>query len=292
MAWIQLYFEVNADKVEHLSNQLSEIGAAAVTLLDAADQPLLEPPPGDTPLWTQTRVSALFPVGTDLDALLEGLRQDWAPGTFPSHRWEILADQDWERAWMTHFKPMQFGSRLWICPSWLPPPDPTAVNILLDPGLAFGTGTHPTTALCLEWLANTNLSQAQVIDYGCGSGILAIAALKLGAAAAFAVDYDPQALMATRENAACNGVASQLQALSPSELAETQADFLVANILAGPLQELAPCFAKLVHPGARLALSGITSEQVQPLIQAYHHWFTFDVPVVRENWALLAGYRH
>ncbi|QBQ53463.1 50S ribosomal protein L11 methyltransferase [Nitrosococcus wardiae] len=292
MAWIQLYFEINADKVEHLSNQLSEIGAAAVTLLDAADQPLLEPPPGDTPLWTQTRVSALFPVGTDLDTLLEILRRDWAPGTFPAHYWEILADQDWERAWMTHFKPLQFGSRLWICPSWLPPPDPTAVNVLLDPGLAFGTGTHPTTALCLEWLANANLSQAQIIDYGCGSGILAIAALKLGAAAAFAVDYDSQALLATQANAACNGVASQLQVLSPSELAETQADLLVANILAGPLQELASCFAKLVHPGARLALSGITSDQVQQLIQAYHPWFTFDVPVIRENWALLTGYRH
>jgi ribosomal protein L11 methyltransferase len=193
---------------------------------------------------------------------------------------------------MERFKPLCFGPRLWICPSWLPIPDPEAVNILLDPGLAFGTGTHPTTALCLEWLANTNLNQAQIIDYGCGSGILAIAALKLGAAGAIAVDHDPQALLAARENATRNAVAPYLQTLSPSELTETRADFLIANILADPLLELAPCFARLVSPGGRLALSGITQDQVQQLAQAYNYWFTFDIPAVRENWALLTGYRH
>lgn len=291
MAWIQLHLEVNADQAECLSNQLSEAGAAAVTLLDAADQPLFEPPPGAAPLWRQTRVSALFPADTNKDALLQVLKQNWAPEIFPSHRWEVLPEQDWERAWMAHFKPLRFGSRLWVCPSWLPPPDPEAINILLDPGLAFGTGTHPTTALCLEWLASANLGRARLIDYGCGSGILAIAALKLGAAAAVAVDHDPQALIATRTNAARNEVTSQLQTLSPSELADIKADFLVANILAAPLLELAPRFAELVYPGAQLALSGITPHQVQPLVQAYNHWFTFEVPVVREDWALLTGYR-
>jgi ribosomal protein L11 methyltransferase len=292
MAWIELQFEVNAGKAECLSNQLSEVGAAAVTLLDAADQPLFEPPPGGTPLWSQTRISALFPAGTNLNTLLQELRQAWAPTSLPPHRCEILADQDWERVWMERFKPLCFGPRLWICPSWLPIPDPEAVNILLDPGLAFGTGTHPTTALCLEWLANTNLNQAQIIDYGCGSGILAIAALKLGAAGAIAVDHDPQALLAARENATRNAVAPYLQTLSPSELTETRADFLIANILADPLLELAPCFARLVSPGGRLALSGITQDQVQQLAQAYNYWFTFDIPAVRENWALLTGYRH
>jgi ribosomal protein L11 methyltransferase len=292
MAWIELQFEVNADEAERLSNQLSEVGAAAVTLLDAANQPLFEPPPGDTPLWSQTRIRALFPAETDLNALLQELRQARAPTPLPPHQCEILVDQNWEQIWMEHFKPLRFGSRLWICPSWLPIPDPEAVNILLDPGLAFGTGTHPTTALCLEWLANTNLNQAQIIDYGCGSGILAIAALKLGAANAIAIDYDPQALLATQENAARNAVASHLQTFLPSEIAETKVNFLIANILANPLLELAPYFSRLVCSGGHLALSGITQDQAQQLTQAYNYWFTFEAPIIRENWALLTGYRH
>lgn len=293
MTWIELQFEINADQVERLSNQLNEAGAVAVTLLDAAAQPLFEPPPGEAPLWSQTRVNALFPAEeTDLNTLLQALRQGWNPESLPPHRCEILVDQDWERVWMERFKPLRFGTQLWVCPTWLPIPDPQAVNILLDPGLAFGTGTHPTTALCLEWLANANLNQVQIIDYGCGSGILAIAALKLGAASAIAIDHDPQALLATRENAIRNAVTSRLQTLSPSELAKTKAKFLIANILADPLVELAPCLARLVDSGGYLALSGITPDQVQQLIQAYNDWFTFDAPIVRENWALLTGSRH
>ncbi|ADJ28816.1 50S ribosomal protein L11 methyltransferase [Nitrosococcus watsonii] len=290
-SWIQLQLEVNADHVERLSNQLSEAGAVAVTLLDATDQPLFEPPPGETPLWSRTRVSALFPMAADPDALLQELKQSWTPDSFPSHHWEILADQNWERVWMDRFKPLRFGSQLWVCPSWLPPPEPEAVNLFLDPGLAFGTGTHPTTALCLEWLANANLNQALIIDYGCGSGILAIAALKLGATAAVAVDHDPQALLATRENAARNGVISQLQVSSPSELTEIKAGFLVANILAEPLLKLAPLFARLTYPNAYLVLSGITSDQIQQILQTYHDWFTFGTPIIKENWVLLAGHR-
>lgn len=291
MAWIQLQFKANANKVERLSDELNEVGAAAVTLLDAADQPLFEPSPGDAPLWSQTYVDALFPEEVDLAAILQQLKQRWAPDSLPPLHSRIVADQDWERAWMAHFKPLCFGSRLWICPSWLPVPDPEAVTILLDPGLAFGTGTHPTTALCLEWLTRTALDQAQVIDYGCGSGILAIAALNLGAARAWAVDHDPQALLATRANGVRNQVAFNLQAVSPAEFSETDTDVLLANILADPLLELAPRFAGLVRPGGRLALSGITEDQVNRLLQAYNHWFSFEVPVVREGWVLLTGCR-
>jgi ribosomal protein L11 methyltransferase len=292
MTWIEIQFEVNAGEAERLSNHLSEVGAAAVTLLDAANQPLFEPPLGDTPLWPQTHVRALLPARTDLNVLLRKLSKAWAPTPLPPYQCEILEDQNWERIWMEHFKPLRFGSRLWICPSWLPIPDPGAVNILLDPGLAFGTGTHPTTALCLEWLTSTNLNQAQLIDYGCGSGILAIAALKLGAASAIAIDYDPQALLATQENATRNAVAPHLQTLLPSELIETKVNFLIANILADPLLELAPYFAKLVYSGGYLALSGITQDQAQQLTQAYSYWFTFEAPIIKENWVLLTGYRH
>jgi len=292
MAWIQLQFEANADQVEPLSNKLAELGASAVTLLDAADQPLFEPLPGDTPLWSRTRIQALFPAGTDLNPIVEQLKQRDALLLPPTYHNEILPDQEWERAWMERFKPLCFGSRLWICPSWLPIPDPKAINILMDPGLAFGTGTHPTTALCLEWLSHAPLNQTQVIDYGCGSGILAIAALKLGAAHVFAIDHDAQALLATQENAARNAVSSQLHTLSSSEGLEFQADCLIANILASTLLELAPRLACLVRTGGQLALSGITPDQIQTLKLSYNRWFSLDDPIIRDNWVLLAGYRH
>jgi ribosomal protein L11 methyltransferase len=292
MAWVQLQFEVNAEQVERFSNILTALGAAAVTLLDAADQPLFEPPPGDTPLWPRTCINALFPATTNGKALLTQLTQLWAPEPLPPHRSEIVADQDWERAWMERFKPLCFGSRLWICPSWLPTPDPKAINILLDPGLAFGTGTHPTTALCLEWLTQTQLHRTQVIDYGCGSGILGIAALKLGAACVFAIDHDPQALLAARANATRNAVTAQFHTLSsPESLGEHQTDILVANILAAPLRTLAPRFADLLRSGGQLALSGITLDQIEALTTVYKRWFNLEISAIRENWALLAGYR-
>ncbi|BAW79499.1 50S ribosomal protein L11 methyltransferase [Candidatus Nitrosoglobus terrae] len=292
MAWIEIQFEINANEVDQLSNHLSELGAAAVTLLDAADQPLYEPPLGDTPLWPKTCVSALFPVEIDLNALLSKLSSTWSPTDPLTHQYRILADQNWERIGMEHFKPLYFGSRLWVCPSWLPVPDPNAINILLDPGLAFGTGTHPTTALCLEWLANARLDQARLIDYGCGSGILAIAALKLGASSVIAIDHDPQALVATQENAARNAITSRLQTLLPSELTAIKIDFLISNILANPLLELAPHFAKLVCSSGYLALSGITQDQIPQLIEVYSNWFIFETPMIKENWGLLIGHRH
>jgi ribosomal protein L11 methyltransferase len=203
-----------------------------------------------------------------------------------------LEDRAWEREWLKDFKPMQFGRRLWVCPGGmsLPASARDACIIDLDPGLAFGTGTHPTTAMCLEWLDGADLAGTRVIDYGCGSGILAIAALKLGAREAVGTDIDPQALMASRDNAERNAVSDKL-VLQTVERTIDPADVLLANILAGPLAELAASFAKLVKPGGRIVLSGILKEQALPLAQTYAAWFDMDSPVYREDWARLVGKR-
>lgn len=212
-------------------------------------------------------------------------------GDLAKARVEILEDKDWEREWMENFHPMQFGQRLWICPSWRDVPDPEAVNVMLDPGLAFGTGTHPTTALCLTWLDGQELGGQTVIDYGCGSGILGIAALKLGAGRVIGVDIDPQAIEASRENAARNGVENGVELYLPADRPQLQADVLVANILAGPLRELASDIASLVKPGGRLALSGILATQAEEVRAAYLPWFEMDAPVEQEEWVRLSGIR-
>ena len=205
MTWLQLRLNIVKSDVAEVEDLLLAAGAVAVTLEDNADQPLLEPGVGETPLWSQTRLTALYPADTNMEQVRQALPGSLLQGTAP--RVDILEDKDWEREWMRHYQPMQFGQRLWVCPSWLEPPDPTAVNLLLDPGLAFGTGTHPTTALCLQQLDDMPLNGQTVVDYGCGSGILAVAALKLGATLALGVDNDPQALAACRDNAARNSIA-------------------------------------------------------------------------------------
>lgn len=294
MPWIQLKIDTDADSVERLSELLGEAGALSVTWEDAADQPLFEPPPGATPLWHATRVVGLFDAGADLPTVVEQLE---AALEYPLHGWRAspLEDKDWERAWMDNFHPMRFGERLWICPSWCEPPAPEAVNILLDPGLAFGTGTHPTTSLCLTWLDSQRLSGCTVIDYGCGSGILAIAAALLGAERVFAIDNDPQALLATRDNAERNHVDARIHACLPDALddalAGAQADVLVANILAGPLIALAPRFASLTRPTGSLALSGILNEQADAVASAYAADFTLHAPQQLEDWTRLDGRR-
>ena len=286
MPWLQLIVESDPDGAEALAEQLSEAGAAAVTLEDAADQPIYEPDPGTTPLWQQTRVVGLFAVHDDVEALARQL-------CGPSSRWRIspVEEKDWNRAWMDRFEPQHFGERLWIVPSWFEPPAPEAVNILLDPGLAFGTGTHPTTRLCLEWLDAHPPAGATVVDYGCGSGILAIAAAKLEATRVLAVDNDPQALLATRANAALNGVGERVEACAPNEPVEATADLLVANILAKPLIQLKPRFVDLLRPGGVLVLSGILSEQAQEVMQAYAADFVMHPPAEREGWVRLEGVR-
>jgi ribosomal protein L11 methyltransferase len=239
--------------------------------LDAADQPVLEPAPGETPLWPHVRVTGLFDDAGGAAALQNHLRTALGPGLSNAVRIEPLADQVWERTWLDHFHPMRFGRRLWVVPGGQTR-DLNAgdVAVELDPGLAFGTGTHPTTALCLEWLDGLDLAGRRVIDVGCGSGILAIAALKLGATHAVAIDHDPQALLATRENAARNGVAERLAVLGTDAPGPAPADVVVANILAGTLIALAPRIAAMVARGGRLALSGILADQAEGVLAAYH----------------------
>lgn len=290
MPWQQLVMDIGPEDSERLEDRLLAAGAVAVSLEDAGDQPLFEPPPGATPLWDRLRLTALLAQDADpLHVLLE-LAACCHPGPLPPHRIVPLADEVWERAWLKDFKPMHFGRRLWVVPTAHTPPDPTAVNLRLDPGLAFGTGTHPTTALCLEWLAEAELSGLRVIDYGCGSGILGVAAMLLGAAEVRAVDIDPQALTATQENARRNAVADRVWSGFPDELT-VPADLLLANILAGPLETLAPRFRDLLAPGGHLVMAGLLARHVAPLQAAYADWITLHPAAERDGWVCLAGRR-
>jgi ribosomal protein L11 methyltransferase len=290
--WQELRFSTTPDQLENLESWLFEQGALAVTLEDNADEPLLEPGPGETPLWQNIKLVALFEVGINLSPILASVPQQWV--TASADAANFVPDQDWERAWMENFEPLKMGKRLWICPSWCEPPDPHAVNINLDPGLAFGTGTHPTTAMCLGELDATIQPGINLIDYGCGSGILAIAGLKLGATKAFAVDNDPQAVTATWDNAQRNAITQdQLDVFLVSQ-ADTQgrlqpADLVIANILAGPLEALAPTLIDLMNPGGRLILAGLLSEQAAALIEAYKPWVALSAVQELEGWTLLAG---
>lgn len=288
MAWIQFICHTTPDKAEALSDALSECGAAAVTFEDDADQPIYEPDLGETPLWHETRLTALFDAETREQTVLDMLAT--LVEEVPRFRVEAVEDKDWEREWMKNFQPIQFGDRLWIVPSWHQAPNPDAVNILLDPGLAFGTGTHATTALCLNWLDQIDLKGKFVIDYGCGSGILAIAAALLGAERVIGVDTDPQALEATRANAERNGV--EIEAYLPGDCPDAPCDLLIANILAGPLQTLAPRFANLCKPGADLVLSGILQTQAEDVADSYRTWFTMQTPTAKDDWVRLTGARH
>ncbi len=292
MPWQQLKIQTTPAQLDTLQDLLESAGAAAVMLLDAGDQPLLEPPPGATPLWDQIELIGIFTADSDMPALIEFLEKMLA-APLPAWRCELLEDKDWERAWMDHYHPMRFGQRLWVVPSWTPPPEAEAVNLLLDPGLAFGTGTHPTTALCLEWLDGLDLRARCVVDYGCGSGILAIAALLLGAASAIAIDNDPQALTATLANAERNGVSDRLRVLAADDAADLpagSADVVVANILAGPLIALAPRLLTLLRPGGQIALSGLIRSQQDDVEQAYRAALTLDPVAVREeDWCRVSG---
>lgn len=289
MPWLQLILKSSEPDAERLSDALSELGAASVTLRDAADQPLYEPPPGATPLWNQIDIIGLFEADIDTESILDKLAKAIAPTPLPAWKLEPLEDKDWQSEWMKYFKPMRFGDRLWICPSWTPAPDPDAINILLDPGLAFGTGTHPTTALCLQWLDKNIEGGENVIDYGCGSGILALAAAMLGANHVWAVDNDPQALLATQSNAEKNQVFGQLTLNTPKELAPPPADILVANILVNPLLQLAPTFSTLLKTGGHIVLSGILGNQVKAIENTYKKWFELDEPVQQDDWVRLHG---
>ncbi|MCE9680476.1 50S ribosomal protein L11 methyltransferase [Shewanella sp. AS1] len=292
MAWIQLKIDTDNQHAETLSDLLMEFGALSITYEDGEDKPIYEPKLGETPLWSHTVLTALFDASFDLAPIVELLRLQPYLGKDFSHKIEQVEDKDWEREWMDNFHPIQFGQRLWICPSWRDVPDPQAVNVMLDPGLAFGTGTHPTTALCLEWLDGLDLKGKEVIDFGCGSGILAIAAIKLGAGKVTGVDIDYQAIEASKANAERNDVADKLALYLPEDQpANLQAEILVANILAGPLRELAPLIAEKVQTSGLLALSGLLKEQAEEIREYYTQWFDMDEPAHKEDWSRLTGTR-
>ena len=290
--WQELHFTARKDQIERLEDWLFARGALSVTLEDEADQPLLEPGPGETPLWDAVRLTALFAGHEDLTPLLGEVPPELCTQA-PSVAVPV-ADREWTRVWEDQFHPLQMGERLWICPSWTPPPDPDAVNILLDPGLAFGTGTHPTTAMCLRALDADLPPGKRVVDYGCGSGILGIAAVRLGAAAVLGVDSDPQAITASRDNARRNEVPdTTFPVVLPQDYLvatwQASANWVVANILAGPLVALAPVLTSLMVPGGRLLLAGLLVEQAEAVIEAYAPEVALSIADQQEEWVLLAG---
>lgn len=268
---------------------LERHGVVAVTLSDAGDDPVLEPGPGETPLWTDTRITGLFPLDADLDLLKQDILKSFALRRLPDYRIEQLEDRAWEREWLKNFRPMKFGQRLWVSPHDHAGDFDNAVVIRLDPGLAFGTGTHATTALCLEWLDSIEPSDKSVLDFGCGSGILAIGALLLGAKAATALDNDPQAVTATENNAAANSVSERILAtLSLDDCAQSY-DVVIANILASPLIDLAATLSEKIATDGSIALSGILEAQIESVCAAYDTWLRFDSPVIKDGWVLLTG---
>ena len=296
MAWIQLKVEVLPDQIEIIEDSMLLEGAQAVTLQDGADQPILEPELGTMPVWDKTIVIGLFDAEINGDVLIANMKNlfSFDPGmqgkAFPEHKLELVEDKDWERAWMDNFHAMPFGDRLWVCPSWKEPENKNAVNLMLDPGLAFGTGTHPTTAHCLRFLDKQVEGGELIIDYGCGSGILGIAALLLGSERMLGVDNDPQALLATRQNAERNGIsAGQYDVVLPENTHKIEADIMVANILAGPLISLAENIATLTKSGGKLALSGLLSHQADEVRAAYEPWFNMDGMEQLDDWIILTG---
>ncbi|EKO3849544.1 50S ribosomal protein L11 methyltransferase [Vibrio harveyi] len=291
MPWIQIKLNATNENAEQIGDMLmEETGALSVTFLDAQDTPVFEPLPGETRLWGDTDILALYDAEADTNFIITQIKASGMLTDDFAYKVEQLEDKDWEREWMENFHPMKFGERLWICPSWREIPEPDAVNVMLDPGLAFGTGTHPTTALCLEWLEGLDLSGKTVIDFGCGSGILAIAAIKLGAEKVIGIDIDPQALQASRDNAERNGVAEQLEVFLPQNQPEGLiADVVVANILAGPLRELAPIIKGLVKPNGDLAMSGVLDTQAEDVANHYRDELHIDPIVEQSEWCRISG---
>jgi ribosomal protein L11 methyltransferase len=291
MPWLQLRWPATAELAPRLGAALEECGAISVSVSGEDDEHRLQAATETAPLWTRNQVTGLFAADTDPAGVIACLQAQLGM-VLPQPLAHVLADEDWSESWKANYHPLPVTSRLWICPSWLAPPDPSAVNIILDPGLAFGTGDHPTTFLCLEWLTQQQLAGRTVLDYGCGSGILAIAALKLGAAHAWAVDIDPQAVGIARENAVRNKVADRLTVGTPEVLPSAlTTDIVVANILARPLVELVPVLTARVAPGGQLALSGLLEDQRAMVEPAYATRFDLTARI-RNGWVLLTGRRH
>ncbi|ENU81269.1 MULTISPECIES: 50S ribosomal protein L11 methyltransferase [unclassified Acinetobacter] len=297
MKWLQIHITVDQAQVDFTETLLLSLGAVSVTLDDAEDQALLEPLPGETPLWNKVIVTGIYQQDDneqiDVDSLIKFVQEQLPEAPV---RFDELEDQAWERAWMDYYEPIQIAEKFWIVPEWLEAPDADATNIKLDPGLAFGTGNHASTFLCLQWLGSIDLKDKIVVDYGCGSGILGVAALLLGAKKVYATDIDPQAVLATKQNAELNGVLDRLFVGLPeefnAEFKSQQADVLVANILAAPLMALAPEFAKLLKADGEFALAGVIEEQVEDVSGVYQEFFDIlNIEKREENWCRISGKR-
>jgi len=282
MNWLQLSFTIDIEDLKRAEDALSSAGALAVTLMSPGHTEGL-PPEG--------RITGLFHSQTDIGSTSAFLSSELRIDHLPDLQTEFLEDRDWTRAWIDNFRPMQFGKNIWVCPNGFDFPNPSAVNISIDPGQAFGTGTHPTTALCLEWIDRTDLRGLEVVDYGCGSGILSIAAGKVGARHVWATDNDPDAIRVADENARKNYVESCVTVLPPETLSITKADVIIANILLKPLISLAPKFADITCPGGKVVLSGLLEEQIDDIVKVYSTWFDMSTPIIRNNWALVEGRR-
>ena len=297
MKWLQIHITVDQAQVDYTETLLSSLGAVSVTLDDAENQELLEPLPGETPLWNKVIVTGIYAQEDDEEIDVTAL-ETFIKTQMPEAplRSEFMEDQEWERTWMDAYEPIQIAEKYWIVPQWMEAPEPDAVNIKLDPGLAFGTGNHASTFLCLQWLGKTDVKDKIVIDYGCGSGILGVAALLLGAKKVYATDIDPQAVHATQQNAELNGVLDNLYVGLPEEFNETfknqKADVFVANILASPLMALAPEFSTLIKSDGEFALAGVIKEQVDDVSAVYSEFFDIlDVEEREEYWCRISGKR-
>ena len=295
--WLQIHITVEKAQVDYTETLLSSLGAVSVTLDDAENQDLLEPLPGETPLWNKVIVTGIYAQEDDEEIDVAAL-ETFIKAQLPEAplRSEFIEDQEWERTWMDAYEPIQIGEKYWIVPEWMEAPEADAVNIKLDPGLAFGTGNHASTFLCLQWLGKVDLKDKIVIDYGCGSGILGVAALLLGAKKVYATDIDPQAVLATQQNAELNGVLENLYVGLPEEfnqeLAGQKADVFVANILAGPLMALAAEFSTLIKSEGEFALAGVIEEQVSDVSSVYSEFFDIlDVEKRDETWCRISGKR-
>jgi len=290
MSWWQLTIECTQQEIDTTEDILLSVGALSLTLGDAQDEPIYEPPPGETPFWSHTTITGLFEQSKNIEALFDDLVRLLPAHQVASIRKHELQDQQWERAFLDQFQPIQFGENLWVCPSWRQPPDPQACNIILDPGIAFGTGSHPTTALCLKYLAQHPPRDKSVLDFGCGSGILAIAAFQLGARSVRCTDIDPQALQATTQNAQRNQIDPQdLHITLPDAMDTAAVDYLIANILSGPLLELEAQLAALTRPGGQLVLSGILPQQAEQVALAYAPDFELDAITTENEWCRISG---
>ncbi len=290
MNWLQVEIELGELEPDPVEQALLELGALSIELSDSGNDPILEPEPGTTPLWKSIKIAALLDIELSQKVVRRAIEKSVAPALLPSIRFTTLAEQDWIAKWKQDLRPERFGNNFWVCPIGQPCPDPAGIAIHLEPGLAFGTGSHPTTALCLAWLTKQNLVDKSLLDYGCGSGILAVAGVALGAANATGVDIDEQALIAARDNARNNECIDQIQVLATGQLDSSNSfDFIVANILSDALVGLAPALKHHSHPGTRIALSGILSDQAGTVRDAYQNWFEFDEPQQSKEWVMLTG---